>query len=161
MRVAFYHVLTLLPLVAGCHGVGSVNEYTIEGDRPADYEAGDMASRLSPVAAAVVLADWMESAPVDRQNYTVRLYEALRDSLNARDIKSGDMLDRAIDSVYAVRPVECQAKILVMSASPERVAAALNSDSVPEVLIQQVGSLYKTHPDLFSRFQSAIVLNHK
>lgn len=116
-----------------------------------------MAARLSPAGAAMALADWMEQAPVDRQEFAARLYAALRDSLTARDREAGDRLDIAIDSVYACLPATGQAKMLVMSASPERVAAVLaEDDTVSLCLHEQVLRLYNDHPELLSRFTRAM-----
>ncbi len=143
-------------LIPGCGKKSTETVYAIFPDSTAASEGGRLASFLTPSEAAVIMSEWMTSAGLDKRQYASELFKAIHDSLDQRNPGAGKAFDRSLDSVFLLLPDSLQAKMLVLSASPERVAEVLNTQSMKIDLTGNVENIYKSDSILLKRFRRAL-----
>ena len=146
----------LAALLASCAPSGSSEAgWVVCADSAATVEAARMAAALTPSQAAVSLAGWMVEAPLSQAAFVHELYAGLRRAY----ADDAPRLDASLDSLFALQEPAAQARMVVLSASPERAAAALVADSTVVGLIPIVEQIYADEaPDslMLRRFQNAL-----
>lgn len=147
--------LTVMLMTTGCSPQAHDHSYEICTDSTAVSEASRMSRQLSPSQAAEALAEWMTAATLDNREFAANLFVALRDSFENLRPGSATALDRSLDSVFASRDQTDQARMLVLSAAPERVAAAITGDLLSRLLIPEIERLYSADSMLLRRFRRA------
>ena len=142
-------------VIASCAPSGS-SEVGYDGcaDSPVAVQAEQMAARLTPAQAGASFGRWLAEAPLGEAPFAHRMYAALRAAYG----DAAAELDKAIDSVHRAQPADVQARMVALSASPERAAVALLADSSGRALIPEMERVYSADSLLLRRFRQAIRL---
>ena len=146
-----FAALMLLP--AGCTiGASDAGSYGICSDSSAAAQAAEMAQLLTPAKAAGAFGAWMLEAPLGDAAFAHQLYAELRTAYG----DEAPRVDAALDSLHRSYSSTDRAHMIVLSASPERVAGALLADTMMIGLIPEVERQYAADSLLLRRFRRAI-----
>lgn len=144
-------------IACGCAGsTGGDAPFVICPDSSAVVQAAQMASTLTPAEAARSMTAWMSRAELSDMAFARCIYTELRREYADRAAE----LDRSLDSLHRSMPVEERARLMVVSASPERVAAALVGDSTTCGLTEAIERAYTPDTALLRRFRQAIQMKY-